>query len=119
MDKLKAMRAFVRIVETGSFTRAAESLCVPRPQVTRMVQSLERDLGTLLLHRTTRRVALTPEGTLYFHLAAQVLDDIHALETQLSEALGRPRGRRSWNGAAATPAELSRPAPEKASTDGH
>lgn len=94
MDKLKAMKAFVRIVETGSFTGAAESLGVPRPQVTRLVQSLERDLRTLLLHRTTRRVALTAEGTLYFHLAVQVLEDISALESKVFDARGKASGKR-------------------------
>ena len=58
MDKFSAMKAFVRVVEAGTF-RAADSLGVPKAQVTRLVQSLEEELKTLLLNRTTRRVSVT------------------------------------------------------------
>ena len=62
MDKVKAMQTFVRIVEANSFTRAAESLDLPRASLTATLQNLERYLGAQLLQRTTRRLSLTPEG---------------------------------------------------------
>lgn len=93
MDKFSAMRAFVRVAEAGSFTRAAESLDVPKAQVTRLVQALEQDLRTLLLNRTTRRVTVTAEGAAYYERAVSVLDDLEELEGSLSNAKVSPRGR--------------------------
>jgi len=93
MDKLSAMRAFVRVVETGTFTKAGESLGVPKAQVTRLVQSLEQDLKTLLLNRTTRRVVTTADGAAYYERAARVLDDIEELESNMSTAKVQPRGK--------------------------
>ena len=93
MDKLSAMRAFVRVVESGTFTKAAESLGTPKAQVTRLIQSLEEDLKTLLLNRTTRRVVPTADGAVYYESAARVLDDIEALESNLSTAKVHPHGR--------------------------
>ena len=66
MDKVKAMQTFVRIVEANSFTRAAESLDLPRASLTATLQNLERYLGAQLLQRTTRRLSLTPEGERYY-----------------------------------------------------
>ncbi len=62
MDQLMAMRAFTRVVETGSFTRAADSLNMPIATLSKLVKSLEAHLEIRLLHRTTRRVVTTPEG---------------------------------------------------------
>ena len=56
MDQLAAMRAFVRVVEAGTFTRAADALETPKPTVTKLIQGLESHLRTRLLNRTTRRV---------------------------------------------------------------
>lgn len=93
MDKFTAMRAFVRVVEAGTFTRAAESLGVPKAQVSRLVQSLEEELGTQLLNRTTRRVSPTTDGTAYYEGAARVLDQLEEVEDSLSHAKAAPRGR--------------------------
>lgn len=93
MDKFSAMRAFVRVAEAGSFTRAAETLGVPKAQVTRQVQALEQELRTLLLNRTTRRVTVTAEGAAYYERAVSVLDDVDELESTLSNAKVNPRGR--------------------------
>ena len=54
MDRFKAMQVFTRVVEAGSFTRAAETLEMPRATVTTAVQQLETHLGVRLLNRTTR-----------------------------------------------------------------
>jgi DNA-binding transcriptional LysR family regulator len=93
MDKISAMRAFVRVVEAGTFTKAADLLDVPKPQVTRLVQSLEDDLRIKLLNRTTRRVVVTTEGEAYFQRAVRVLDDIEELESSVTRAKTTPRGR--------------------------
>src|SRR5262249_52280822 len=90
---LSAMKAFVRVIEAGNFTKAADSLGVPKTQVSRLVQSLEADLKTLLLNRTTRRVSVTPDGGAYYERAARVLDDIEELEPRMSDAKVAPRGK--------------------------
>src|SRR5262245_36956529 len=93
MDKLAAMKAFVRVVEAGNFTKAADSLDVPKAQITRLVQSLEEDLKTLLLNRTTRRVTVTAEGSAYYERAARLLDQIEELESSMTHAKVHPRGK--------------------------
>src|SRR5215813_5419161 len=93
MDKLSAMRAFVRVVEAGTFTKAAETLGVPKTQVSRLVQSLEEELKTLLLNRTTRRVSATPDGAAYYERAVRLLDEIDELESTMSRAKLNPRGK--------------------------
>ena len=59
MDRLDSMRVFLRVAETGSFTKAADLLDMPRATVSAAVQQLEAQLGSRLLHRTTRQVQLT------------------------------------------------------------
>ena len=59
MDKFSAMQAFIRVVEAGTFTKAADSMALPKPRVTRLIQMLETELQTKLLNRTTRRVTVT------------------------------------------------------------
>jgi DNA-binding transcriptional LysR family regulator len=65
MDRIAAMNAFVRVVEAGTFVKAADTLDLPNATVTRLVQKLEADLKVRLLHRTTRAVTVTPEGAIY------------------------------------------------------
>ena len=60
------MEVFVRVVDTGAFTRAAEVLHMPKATVTTLIQNLETHLGTKLLNRTTRRVTVTPDGADYY-----------------------------------------------------
>jgi len=93
LDRLEAMRAFCRIVELGSFTRAAESLGLAKTTVSGQVQALETQLGIKLLHRTTRRVSPTTDGSAYYERARAVLDDIDELETSVSHSRGLARGR--------------------------
>ncbi len=93
MDKIAAMKAFVRVVEAGTFTRAAESQGVPKAQVSRLVQSLEDELQTQLLNRTTRRVTVTLDGAAYYERAARLLDQLEELESSLSRGKAAPRGR--------------------------
>lgn len=94
MDKVKAMQTFVRIVEANSFTRAAESLDLPRASLTATLQNLERYLGAQLLQRTTRRLSLTPEGERYYAHCNAILAAIEDAEADfLGEHAGRMQGR--------------------------
>ncbi|UUX95497.1 LysR family transcriptional regulator [Aquabacterium sp. J223] len=93
MDKLLAMQAFVRVVEAGTFSRAADTLSLPKPTVTRLVQRLEADLQTKLLNRTTRRVTVTADGAAYYDRAMRLLSELEELESSLSKAKANPRGR--------------------------
>jgi DNA-binding transcriptional LysR family regulator len=93
MDRLLAMQAFVRVVESGTFVKAADSMHLPKPTVTRLIQGLEAHLRTQLLHRTTRRVTVTPDGAAYYDRALRVLGDIEELESDLSHANANPHGR--------------------------
>src|SRR5580698_5228343 len=93
MDRIMAMRTFVRIVDTNSFTRAASSLGIPRASATTLLQSLEELLGIQLLVRTTRRLNLTAEGAAYYERCVQILADIDDIEASLQHTDDRPRGR--------------------------
>lgn len=93
MDQLSAMRVFVRVVETGNFTRAATTLDIPKTTVTNMVQALEAHLQTTLLNRTTRRVMVTNDGALYYERATQILADVAELDGSLSNSQAQPSGR--------------------------
>ena len=93
IDRITAMRTFIRIVDTNSFTRAAESLNIPRATATTIVQNLEALLGTALLTRTTRRLSITPEGAAYYERCAQILADIDEMEASLRDTTDNLRGR--------------------------
>ncbi len=93
MDRLTAMQAFVRVVEAGTFTKAADSLELPKATVTRLIQTLETHLRTKLLNRTTRRVTVTPDGAAYYERVKELLDDIDELEGAMSTARAKPQGR--------------------------
>ncbi len=93
MDKLRAMETFVRIVDRGSLTAAAESLQTSLPSVVRRLAALEESLGVRLLNRTTRRIALTDEGREYYLRCKRVLDDVVEAEAALSARRAAPRGR--------------------------
>lgn len=80
MDKVKAMRTFVRIVEANSFSKAAETLGLPRASLTATMKNLEAFLGTQLLQRTTRRLSLTADGAEYFQSCLDILNAIDASE---------------------------------------
>jgi len=84
MDKVKAMQTFVRIVEAHSFTRAAESLNLPRASLTATMQNLERHLGAQLLQRTTRRLSLTPDGERYYQQCTAILGAIASAEAEFN-----------------------------------
>ncbi|WP_148863768.1 LysR family transcriptional regulator [Marinobacter fonticola] len=93
MDRLNAMLAFVRVVETGSFTKAAETLHMSKTSVTQHVQYLEGRLRVKLLNRTTRKVNVTAAGAAYYERVVKLLGDLDDAETGLSNASMSPRGR--------------------------
>ena len=73
MDRIAAMTAFVRVVEAGTFTKAADTLNLPNASVTRLIQALEDELKVRLLHRTTRSVTVTAEGAAYYERVVRLL----------------------------------------------
>jgi DNA-binding transcriptional LysR family regulator len=93
MDKLRAMQAFVSIVERGSLTAAAGALDASLPSVVRTLAALEAGLGVRLLNRTTRRIALTDEGREYYERCKRVLAEVDEAEAALSARRAQPRGR--------------------------
>lgn len=93
MDRFDAMKAFVRVVETGSFTKAAATLGISRTTVTQLVQQLEARLRLKLLNRTTRKVNVTADGAAYYEHIVQVLDTLEEIETSLPHAAALPRGQ--------------------------
>jgi LysR family transcriptional regulator for bpeEF and oprC len=93
MDQIQSMRVFARVVEAGSFTRAAESLQLPKGTVTKLVQHLETRLRTKLLNRTTRRVTVTPDGAAYYERTARLLNDLDDIEASMTNAQANPSGR--------------------------
>jgi len=93
MDKLKAMAAFVQIVEKGSLTAAADALGISLPSTVRTLAALERSLGARLLNRTTRRIALTDEGRACYERARRILGDVADVEAAVSQRQDKPRGR--------------------------
>lgn len=94
MDKVKAMQTFVRIVEANSFTKAAQTLELPRAALTATLKKLEALLGTQLLQRTTRRLSLTPDGAQYYQQCLEILNAIEAAELSLRGVdAQRPKGK--------------------------
>jgi LysR family transcriptional regulator for bpeEF and oprC len=92
-DRVHAMRVFIRVVDTNSFSRAAESLGMPRASVSTTIQQLEALLGVQLLARTTRRLNLTAEGAECYERCVRILADIDDLEAGFHGRDERLRGR--------------------------
>ena len=80
MDKIHAMQLFIRVADLESFSRAAETLALPKGSVSRQIQALESHLGVRLLHRTTRRVQLTRDGMVYYERAKDLLSNLDELD---------------------------------------
>src|SRR6188508_3328723 len=93
MDQIQGMRIFVRVVEAGTFTRAADSLALPKGTVTKQIQALESRLRVKLLNRTTRRVTVTPDGAAYYERTARLLNDLDDIEASMANAQANPSGR--------------------------
>ncbi len=93
MDKLLAMTTFVRIVDKGSLTAAANALDTSLPTVVRTLAALERQLGVSLLNRTTRRIHLTDAGARYLERCRVILSEVQDAEAKMSFSQAEPQGR--------------------------
>lgn len=109
-NQMLAMRVFVRVVEAGGFTRAADSLRMPKPSVTKLVQNLEAHLRIKLLNRTTRRVTVTPDGSAYYERVVRLLGDLEDIESSVTHAKEKPRGRLRIDAGAAVTTYILLPA---------
>ena len=92
MDRLKALQAFVAIVEGGSLTAAAEALGSSLPAMVRTLAALESQLGVRLLNRTTRRLSLTEDGRQYLESARRILADLDDADRSLGTRQTEPSG---------------------------
>jgi LysR family transcriptional regulator for bpeEF and oprC len=93
MNKLQAMEIFAKVVETGGMSRAAAVLRIPKATVTTSIQQLESTLGLKLLIRTTRKLAVTADGTAYYQHCAAILAQIRETEAALMQHHDAPSGR--------------------------
>lgn len=92
MDRIDRFRIFTRVVEAGGFTRAAQSLGLPRSSVSAAVLGLEARLGARLLHRTTRKVSLTQDGRIFYERCLQLLADVAEVEDLFRPSAAGPTG---------------------------
>lgn len=92
LDRIDLFRIFTRVVEAASFTRAANSLGLPRSSVSAAVAELEGRVGTRLLHRTTRKVSPTQDGAAFYERCLRVIADAEETEGLFRER-GKPSGK--------------------------
>ncbi|MBP0579695.1 LysR family transcriptional regulator [Labrys sp. LIt4] len=93
MDRIDLFRIFVRVVDSSSFTRAANMLGMPRPSVSAAIKELETRMGARLLHRTTRKVAPTQDGLALYERCLRLLSDFEETESLFRQAAAGPAGR--------------------------
>ncbi|RDZ25961.1 LysR substrate-binding domain-containing protein [Lysobacter silvisoli] len=93
MNQIEAMQVFVRVAELTSFTRAADSLALPKASASTAVQQLENLLGARLLHRTTRKVQLTQDGQVFYERCKDLLADLDEVQGLFRQAPQALRGR--------------------------
>ena len=93
MDQLRALRYFSKVVETGSFTRAAEEFSVPPSSLSRRIADLEKDLGASLLKRSTRVVQVTEIGQLYYRQVQDILFQLEQSDETVRSYQAKPMGQ--------------------------
>lgn len=93
MDRIDLFRIFARVVEVASFTRAADTLGMPRSSVSAAVAELEGRIGVRLLHRTTRRVAPTQDGSAFYERCLRVIADVEETEALFRQGKTKPSGK--------------------------
>ncbi len=93
MDQLRAIRYFSKVVETGSFTKAAKAFGVPPSSLSRRVSDLEKSLGATLLQRSTRIVKLTEVGRVYYNDVQQILNQLEQSKETVRSYQTTPMGR--------------------------
>lgn len=92
MDKLASLRAFVKVVESGSFAEAGRQMRLSRSAISKYVGDLEESLGVQLLNRTTRHASPTENGQMYFERAVVILSDVDAADQAVTQLQSAPRG---------------------------
>jgi DNA-binding transcriptional LysR family regulator len=92
MDQLRALRYFSKVVETGSFTKAARAFNVPPSSLSRRVADLEKSLGATLLKRTTRVVRLSEIGESYYHQVQDILNQLEQSNEAVRNYQAKPVG---------------------------
>ena len=92
MDRLDAMQAFVRVIEKGSFSAVAKERGIGQPAVSKQISSLEEELGTELIHRTSRSIAVTEAGRDFYESALRILDDFENATSRIGRGLTAPKG---------------------------
>jgi DNA-binding transcriptional LysR family regulator len=93
VNKFQAMQAFVRVAESGSFSAAAAQLGVSVSAIAKTIARLEDELGTQLLARSTRRLAMNDDGREFYARALQILDEVEDAEASLKRGTRLPTGR--------------------------
>jgi DNA-binding transcriptional LysR family regulator len=92
MDRLDAMQAFVRVVEKGSFSAVAKERGIGQPAVSKQISALEEELGTELIHRSSRSIALTEPGRDFYESALHILDDFENATSRIGRGQTAPKG---------------------------
>ena len=92
MDKFEAMQIFVRVVEKGSFSAVAKERGIGQPAVSKQISALENELGTELIHRTSRSIALTDPGRDFYESALHILDDLENATSRIGRGQTAPKG---------------------------
>src|SRR6185369_2446213 len=93
MDLVSAMRTYRQVVDSASFTAAAQLLGLSKAAVSKQISDLEAHLGAALLHRTTRRLNVTEAGQLYYERCQRLLDDLDLAEAEMRNLQTEPTGR--------------------------
>lgn len=93
MDRIELFRVFTRVVDCASFTRAADTLGLPRSSVSAAIQDLELRVGARLLHRTTRKVSPTQDGIAFYERCLRLIADVEDAEGLFRQSASGPAGR--------------------------
>ncbi len=110
MNQLLAMRAFIRVLESGSFGRAADQMALPRSTLSKLIADLEGHLKVKLVNRSTRRVAATSEGLEYLVHARRIVEEVEAVDSALSGQTLKPQGHLRVDAPASFAVEMLIPA---------
>jgi DNA-binding transcriptional LysR family regulator len=92
VDKLDAMQVFVRVIEKGSFSAVAKERGIGQPAVSKQISALEDELGTELIHRTSRAISLTEAGRDFYESALHILDDLESASSRIGRGQTSPKG---------------------------